>query len=431
MRVLGFFLAVTSATVLLARCGALNGEDDKNKATTAGGSCAVVASASSVSKGASVDLRIKDGFDWTGVQSVTVDDKVLSASSPKTTVTVSSTRTYVAVVTKSDGSQSSCSVEVAVDGETGKQLSCTLSANPTEVPAEGGAVAVSLAVVGEGGATKTSINGQDLGSAVGGSKSFTIAKSTTFVGKVEKGELVGSCSVDVSVSGATETGACKERPDSADLAVVNQKNKELEAENTAARNAAKAKALTDHALTELTGLTPKKTQQLYKSNLDQTELCQAINTAIGTAQTKCVLSASPVKESDFGAYHVELDQGRVVVFVYQESPLRHYTAAKAANGDPAVIVLSENVTVAVEVPFAECECDSFADDAKDSAGIAAPPAHTILIAPLGGNAYPTMAAKAHVQASFVEKIASFKYKRVAPPAGTPKPKCQLPPEAAT
>lgn len=90
-----------------------------------------------------------------------------------------------------------------------KGVACTIAAVPPAVET-GKDVTVTLRVIGTAGADKTSINNRDLKSTVGGSSSFKIMKATTFIGRVQKGKVTSTCTVDVTIGTVPDAADCKD-----------------------------------------------------------------------------------------------------------------------------------------------------------------------------------------------------------------------------
>lgn len=435
-------VALVVALLLFSRCGTLQKEDDEKAAGTKtktpdGAACAVTPSASKVSAGSAVDLGVASDFDWSKAESVTVDgDLVLTKAEPRQQVQVTATRKFVAVTKSKDGSESSCEVEVTVEGSAASSLSCTLAASPTKAPAGGGPVTITLAVVGSGGADKATINGAEI-AKVGGATTVTVTAKKSFVGKVTKGAASETCSLDVDVATATTTTEpvpgtpCKQAPETGDYQTLQAKQEAHDVENATARTAALDAALSSSSLTLIEEIKPIVIG--YEGGVEK--ICAKLAEADATEKTCGLAAGTSLGEEDANGFRwLALERGGEKLVVVEWSRRRsedEVLAAKTA-GAPRALFMQKNSTQGDEVPINHCACDDSFDEKSASSGIAADiasPQISALIIPVA--TFPAPGTVLILNAPYDVKQARFKYIEVDPPAGQAKPKCPMSPEAAT
>ncbi len=433
--------AILVALVLFSRCGTLQKEDDEKAAVTKtknpeGSVCAVTPSASKVSAGSSVDLAVPDDFDWSKIESITVDGElVLTKSAPRQQVQVTTTRKFVAVTKLTDGSESSCKFEVTVEGSSVSPLSCTLAANPTKAPVGGGPVTITLSVVGSGGADNATINGAEV-AKVGGATTVTVTTKKSFVGKVTKGAASETCSLDVDVTTTTTTEPvagtpCKQSPDSNDFQALQAKQEAHTIENAAARTAALDAAVASSSLTLTEEIKPIFIG--YEGGV--AAICAKLAEADAVEKTCDLAAGTSLGTEDANGFRwLMLERGgeKLVAVVWTGYELDGDVLAAKTAGGPRVLHLQKTRRPGDEVPFNHCACDASVDGNGASSGIARSlpaPQTSALIIPVA--TFPAPATVLILNAPYDVKQASFKTIEVDPPAGQAKPECKVPTEAAT
>jgi hypothetical protein len=418
--------AVAAAVVGLSACDGLTGKEDGADTSGSGdGGCIVSATPGEIEAGDGVTIAPDSTTVWDEVAAISVDDETLTEASPSLVINPTFTRTYAVVATRKDGKAQSCTLKVTVKDTT--ELGCTLSASPTSVT-KGTATDVSatLQVLGTADVAKTSIDGVDLGSQVGGSKTFQVSGAMVITGRVEASDgNFATCSFAVEeTGGSVAAGDCtKVEADEADLAKLSEEQTKLNVTNKAALDGILAGAKPDGATKLETNEYTAHDVTLSNNGNELTDDCKTVAAGLG-AMDGVTCSQGEIK-----------DLGNGLKYVYLERDGKHYDVYATSNytfqfyifavGDTATpVIVRKTVVNKTAIPLELCECDPSAvagSDADSSEGLMAPP--PILFVERA-DAAPASYEGVDVH-EYEEGRAYFDTNYVEPEAGKAKPACPI------